>query len=112
LGAVPVALGALARVELPGIEEGDQVLSAFAAHHLGEVGQLLFVGALLSAILSTVDSALLVAGSVCAHNLLGPLTRGRFDALVLARRSVVAFGALATFFAIAGRSVHDLVVEA
>jgi Na+/proline symporter len=112
LGAIPVALGALARVELPGLEESDQILSAFAAHHLGAVGRLFFVGALLSAILSTVDSALLVAGSVFARNLAGPITGHRFDALKLARRSVVLFGALATLFAVVGKSVHDLVYEA
>lgn len=112
VGIIPVALGALARVELPGLEEGDQVLPAFAAHHLGTIGQLIFVGALLSAVLSTVDSALLVAGSVFAHNFVGPVSGGRVDPLALARRSVVAFGALATFFAIVGESVHDLVYEA
>jgi Na+/proline symporter len=112
LGTIPVVLGALARVELPGVLESDQILSTFAAHHLGTLGHLFFVGALLSAILSTVDSALLVAGSVFAHNLAGPLTAHRFDALKLARRSVVLFGALATLFAVLGSSVHDLVYEA
>src|SRR5690606_10745113 len=81
VGIIPVALGALARVELPGLEEGDQVLPAFAAHHLGTIGQLIFVGALLSAVLSTVDSALLVAGSVFAHNFIGPVSGGRVDPL-------------------------------
>jgi Na+/proline symporter len=38
---------------------------------------VVFAGALVSAILSTVDTALLVAGSLISHNLINRLSPGR-----------------------------------
>ena len=53
--------------------EAEQVLPAVAAHYLPGVLYILFAGALVSAILSTVDSCLLVAASLTSHNLVVPL---------------------------------------
>lgn len=113
VGAIPVGLAAIARVEMPGIQEHDQIIALVAVHHLGEYGRLLFVGALLAAILSTVDSALLAAGGVFSRNLLGSVERKpAFSKLFLARASVAGFGLIALLFALHGESVHSLVFEA
>lgn len=113
VGAIPVALAAIARVEMPGLEEHDQIIALLAVHHFGEYGRLLFVGALLAAILSTADSALLAAGGLFSRNLLGSLQkRPARSKLLLARASVGGFGLVALFLALRGESVHSLVFEA
>ena len=56
----------------------------------------IFAGALISAILSTVDSALLAAASLVSHNLIVPLLPGhRSDEAPLARAGVIVFGVVA-----------------
>lgn len=113
VGAVPVALAALARVEMPGIEAQDQIIAMIAVEHLGEYGRLLFVGALLAAILSTVDSALLAAGGLFSRNVLGGLHLSSAPSrLLISRASVASFGIVAVFLALRGDSVHSLVFEA
>jgi Na+/proline symporter len=75
---------------------------------------VVFVGALVSAILSTVDSALLVAGSLTAHNLVLPLSHGTLSErtkLMVNRGAVVAAGVVAYAIALASDSVYDLVQE-
>jgi Na+/pantothenate symporter len=72
-----------------------------------------FIGALISAILSTVDTILLVAGGLLAHNLVGPLfnvTEERTK-LRLARMGVLLFGIIALYLALGGRGVAELVQE-
>jgi Na+/proline symporter len=113
LGLIPVCLGAIARTTLPG-ENPEAVLAALSQRHLGAVGYVVFAGALVSAILSTVDSALLVSGSLVSHNL-APVFRPDLDErarLRLARISVCGLGLVAYLLAHDGESVHNLVMEA
>lgn len=114
LGVIPVALGLLGRTVVPGIDEADAVLPAITRHYLGELGFLVLSGALVSAILSTVDSALLACGSLVAHNLLPASLRHRDagSALRVARLSVVGLGLVAYGLAHGSDSVHGLVQEA
>jgi Na+/proline symporter len=99
---------------VPGIEAGDQVLPALARHYLGEIGFVIFGGALVSAILSTVDSALLACGSLLSHNILPARLRegAPHVALRVARISVVTLSLVAYGLAHTTDSVHELVVEA
>ena len=94
--------------------DAEHVLPALAATHLPQIGYVLFVGALVSAILSTVDSCLLVSGSLISHNLVVPRMpaiseRGK---LVAARVGVVGSGLAAWYLALASDSVLGLVEEA
>lgn len=112
-GLMPVALGLMGTQLAPGLADGEQVLPELAGLYLGSFAQVLFVGALVSAILSTVDSALLVAGSLLSHNLVVPLVpriseRGRLRA---ARAGVFFFGLCAFGLALTSESVHALVEE-
>jgi Na+/proline symporter len=77
IGAIPVVLGLLGRMLVPGIDEADAVLPAITRYYLGELGFVILSGALISAILSTVDSALLACGSLMTHNLLPDSLRER-----------------------------------
>lgn len=114
VGAIPVLLGLAGLRLVPGLDHPEQVLPALARAYLPPVLYALFAGALVSAILSTVDSALLVAASLVSHNLLSPLwpgldDRGRVRA---ARGGVVFFGIAAYFLAIHAEGVYALVEEA
>jgi len=75
---------------------------------------VIFAGALVSAILSTVDSALLVSGSLLAHNLILPLlpAPGERAKLRVNRGAVAGFGVLAYLLALTAPSVYHLVEQA
>lgn len=114
VGAIPVALGLLAPHLGLTFEDAEHVLPAIARSHLNDVLYVVFVGALVSAILSTVDSCLLVAGSLVSHNLVAPCLprlgdRGR---LAAARLAVVGAGLVAWGLALGSTSVLGLVEEA
>jgi SSS family solute:Na+ symporter len=113
VGTLPLLLGAIARSTLPGADP-EAVLSALSLHHLGSLGYVVLTGALVSAILSTVDSALLVAGSFVSHNLAPALFPGidTRQRLRVARGSVVVLACVAYLLARGQGSVHELVAQA
>lgn len=110
VGLIPVGVGLLARSVLPDLENGEAVLPKLAGHFLGPVGQGILAGALVSAILSTIDSALLAASGLLTHNL-GPAVGMKAD-LRSARLGVILLGVLAWILAARAESVHGLVEEA
>ncbi|MEL6183861.1 MAG: sodium:solute symporter [Myxococcota bacterium] len=111
VGVIPVGLGLLARRQLPGLEVSEAALPALSRLHLGSVGQVILSGALVSAILSTIDSALLAASGLVTHNLLPSWKTGR-GRLLGARLGVIALGLVAWALARGAESVHGLVEEA
>ncbi len=113
VGSIPVLLALVAREVLPQTEAFEQVLPLLSRHALGELGFVIFSGALVSAILSTVDSALLACGALIVHNLVGQRAGALSDLarLRLTRLSVVGLGLVACAFAALGGSVHSLVEE-
>ncbi|MCS6799042.1 MAG: sodium:solute symporter [Myxococcota bacterium] len=114
IGVVPLLLGVLAARAGLVAESSETVVADLARHHLPTIAYALFVGALVAAILSTVDSSLLVAGSLLAHNV-GPALFGpRDDAfrLRLARRVVLGLGVVAWGLAMGSESIADLVEQA
>ena len=113
VGLVPVLLGLVAARLVPNLADAEQFLPALALQVLPTAGYIIFMGALISAILSTVDTILLVAGGLLAHNVVGPalhITDDRMK-LRLARGGVVLFGAVALYLALGGRGVAELVQE-
>ncbi len=73
VGLIPVALGLAGPTLVPNLEEPEQVVPLLAQQYLSTFGYVLFAGALISAILSTVDSCLLAAASLASHNMVVPL---------------------------------------
>jgi SSS family solute:Na+ symporter len=90
------------------------LLPLLAEEHLPLVLGGIFSAALVSAILSTVDTTLLVVSSLVAHNLAGSLLpkQSERQKLLLARFGVVGAGIAACFMALGAQSVHGLVEEA
>lgn len=113
VGLIPVLLGLVAARLVPNLADAEQFLPALALQTLPTAGYIVFMGALISAILSTVDTILLVAGGLLAHNIVGPALKVTDDQtkLRLARGGVVLFGAIALYLALGGRGVAELVQE-
>ncbi len=79
-GAIPIALGLAAALLVPGDERA--ILPVLADLLVHPVVSVLFVLALVSAVLSTIDSAILAPAGVIAENLLATSAiraRGRFS---------------------------------
>jgi Na+/proline symporter len=114
VGLIPVGLGLVGARLIPGLEHGEQILPLLALDYLHPVMFAVFAGALLSAILSTVDSALLVSGSLVSHNLVVPLRGDVSEAgkVRLARFFVFVFGLIAYAIALQAEGIYDLVQQA
>ncbi|TXI88771.1 MAG: hypothetical protein E6Q40_03275 [Cupriavidus sp.] len=113
VGLVPAALGLVAAKYIGADVDPEQVLSRFARENLNLPFYILFLGALVSAILSTLSGSLLVAGSLAAHNIVVPLMPNLNEAkkLRLNRGAVVLFGLASYFIALSSESVYNLVQE-
>lgn len=114
VAVIPVGVGLVAAQLAPGLAEPEQVLVHQAARYLPTVLYIVFAGALVSAILSTVDSALLVAGSLVAHNLVVPMRPhlSERQKVRVNRIAVACFGVIAYLLALRAGSVYALVEEA
>lgn len=114
IGGVPVLIGLGAYAFIGADREGEQVLSLFAQEQMPMPLYILFLGALVSAILSTLSGALLVAGSLAAHNIYAPFRKNLSDAQKLKanRVAVIIFGVIAYGIALSSESVYELVQEA
>lgn len=114
IGLVPVLIGLLAADVAATLPDAEQLLPALARDLLPTVGYALFAGGLISAILSTVDSTLLVAAGLLSHNLLVPLLGARDERVRVryARLGVAAFGVVAFVLAVRAEGVFALVEEA
>jgi Na+/proline symporter len=114
VGLVPVTLGLLGPTLAPGLDEPEQLVALLAQQHLSTLLYVLFAGALISAILSTVDSCLLAAASLVSHNLVVPLkpTLTERQKVLTARAGVAVFGVLAYAIALYAGGVYELVATA
>ena len=114
IGLVPVTLGVLGSVLVPGLAESEQILPTLAERYLPTFLAVVFSGALVSAILSTVDSALLVAAGLVSHNVVVQLRPGMTERqkVRVARGLVVGFGVLAWVMAARAERVYELIEQA
>jgi Na+/proline symporter len=114
VGLMPVVLGMLAFRLMPGLEEPEQVLPLMAKRYLSGMWEVIFLGGLVSAILSTVDSTLLAAAALVSHNVILPLRGATSERakVNLARVCVVAGGLISVGLALQSESIHALVQSA
>lgn len=113
IGLIPVYLGLVGPLLVGGLagDAAEQVVPELAGKLLPGLLFVLFAGALISAILSTVDSVLLAAASLISHNILmrlvaAPSERTR---LVSVRATVVVLAGVAFLLALVAQSIRDLV---
>ena len=112
-GMIPVFLGIIGSVTMPGLGASEGIIPALAIAHLHPAAIAIFVGAMLAAIMSTADSALLAASSVIAKNVLPMIVQNPSDKLSLsvARWAIPACGTFAIIVAMKIQVVFDLMVN-
>lgn len=112
-GLIPVAIGLLAITLLPQLTEPEQLLAEMAEQYLNPVLYIVFAGAIISAILSTVAGALLAAAALTEHNLIARLvpTLGGVAKVRVARACVIVAGAIAYVLALHAEGIYDLVEQ-
>lgn len=114
---LPLYLGLAAKVlyaeEISGIDY-QQVLPLMVLKHANMPVQILFFGALLSAIFSTCSGAILAPASIVSENIIKPLVKQELSDkqfLVILRVSVLVIGIIATLMAISRNNIYQLVAE-
>lgn len=114
LGSIPVAVGLAGAVLMPGLENPEQILPLLAQRLLPGALYIVVAGALISAILSTVDTTLLVCSSLVSHNIVVAAKPSMSEKakVRLARGGVAAFGVVAYVIALHAEGVFQLVEEA
>ena len=113
-GMLPVTLGYIATVTMPDIENPNAIVPLLAVEHLHPVLVAIFVGAVISAIMSTSDSILLGCGTVVSVNLLPRLVKDPSDKLQLAvsRWTVPAIAIFAIYVAFNTSTVISAIAAA
>ena len=113
VGSVPVLIAILGAPLVSGLGHSEQLLPAIARDLLPTALFAVFAGGLVSAILSTVDSTLLMASGLLSHNLIVPVfgVTDERRKLLFARAGVAFFGLVATVLALNASGVVALVEE-
>jgi Na+/proline symporter len=111
---LPVGTGLAAALILPQVPEAG-VISAIADRLLSVPLLIIFLLAVVSAVLSTIVSAVMAPAAVLAHNLLEPALAARYGSLApkhalrLQRGSAVAVAAASVALALSGQGAYELV---
>jgi SSS family solute:Na+ symporter len=113
-GMIPVLLGIIASVTMPGLSASESVIPAMAIEHLHPVGVAVFVGAVLAAIMSSCDSSLLACGSLMSRNIFPLAVRRPTDkqSLLVARITIPVCGITAVLVALKAQVVFDVMIDA
>jgi SSS family transporter len=111
---VPVMLGIIGSVMIPGLADSESIIPALAFEHLHPVAVAIFVGAILAAIMSSCDSALLAAASIISTNLLPFVVRNPSDHLQLrvVRWGIPASGLVGVAIALNAQVVFNTMLDA
>lgn len=114
VGAIPVLVGLLGTTYLPNLGESETIMPLLAKMHLNYFFYIIFVGALVSAILSTVDSTLLAASALASHNLIYPAVKNLTERkkVLIARSGVLISGVISYIIAFLSDSITGLVETA
>lgn len=113
IGFIPLFIGLCGKMLYPELqgEDPQQVLPLMVLHHSGLFLQILFFGALLSAILSTTSGAILAPATVIGENLIKPYRKNLSDKGLLGvmRWSVVGVAVLSALMAMWNANIYELV---
>ncbi|MCB0412415.1 MAG: hypothetical protein KDD22_07810, partial [Bdellovibrionales bacterium] len=104
LGSIPVFLGLIGPTLLPNVESSEHFLIELSQTHLSPILVGIFSGALISALLATIDSILLSVGALVSHNFLIPRFNIRTEAAKVKTSRIVVFAAGLVAYLLAIRS--------
>ncbi|MFQ5876079.1 MAG: sodium:solute symporter family protein [Acidobacteriota bacterium] len=114
-GLIPVLIGLAGTILMPGMAstEAELIIPEMARRFLPAPVMALFVGALLAAIMSSADSALLAPASIVGENLLRYFRPGVSEGRVLrwTRNAVPVIGLMALLLGLYSGRVYELLVE-
>ncbi|HYC85204.1 MAG TPA: sodium:solute symporter family protein [Chryseosolibacter sp.] len=113
---LPLFISLCTKLLYPHEAAGDTQLALpnMVLRHTPVAVQVLFLGSLLSAVMSTTSSAILAPASIFSENLIKPLMKHRLSDrhfLVLTRMSVLFFSVSATVMACLRSNIYELVGE-
>ncbi|MCR4410127.1 MAG: sodium:solute symporter family protein [Candidatus Saccharicenans sp.] len=113
-GLIPLFLGFIGPWLLPGLTDREQFLVVLSHQYLPGILSVIFLGAMISAILSTVDSILLACAALFSHNFLLPILgiKKEKTKVLVGRTTVVITGLIALAIALGGNRIYDLVLLA
>jgi len=113
IGLLPVLLGIMGRMALPADNTGGAVLIDLALKYLPLPIVVLMVSALLSAIMSTVDSALLAPAGIIGHNIVHYFKpgAGEEEQLRWCKRSIFVVGIVSLILALYFKNIYTLCTQ-
>lgn len=110
---LPMFIGLSGRLVYPDAlaDDSQMMIPMMVLRHGNLLLQIMFFGALLSAILSTTSGAILAPATVLGENLIRPLLRNPTDRIMLRtmRWSVVAVAAFSAWMAFGNSDIYELV---
>jgi SSS family solute:Na+ symporter len=114
IGSIPVFLGFIGPSIFPNLVDSEQFLLKFSQSILPDFLYVIFAGAILSAILSTVDSIFLAISVMISKNMVYPLLKrpSEKQKVLLGRSITIASGFVALMLALRSDGIMDLVEEA
>jgi len=116
IGVIPLIIGlgaAKLHPELMGDDHGQNLIPAMVTQYTGLTVQMLFFGALISAILSTSSGAMLSPATIIGENLIKPYKPNISDKNLLlgTRISVIFVALISCMIAFNDSNIHGLVVS-
>jgi SSS family transporter len=115
IGLIPLFIGLCSKILYPGLQEGDtqMVIPQMVLQHGGMLLQILFFGALLSAILSTTSGAILAPATVIGENIIRPNFENIDDRQLLRimRLAVIGVAVCSAFMASLKTNIYELVAQ-
>ncbi|RYU95052.1 sodium:solute symporter family protein [Emticicia agri] len=116
IACMPLVIALCGSLIYPDIKEGDSQMTipALVLRHSGLGMQILFFGALLSAILSTCSGAILAPATVVGENLLRPLYGEKISdkrLLQVMRLSVIGITVISVILSLNKSEIYELVGE-
>jgi SSS family solute:Na+ symporter len=115
IGFLPLFIGLCGRMLYPDIQDGDtqMVIPYMVLQHSALWLQILFFGALLSAILSTTSGAILAPATVIGENIIKPYYKSLSDRklLYIMRLSVVGVALCSAIMAALRQDIYELVAQ-
>lgn len=114
LGMIPIFLGLMGPIVMPGIEDPEQTVAKLAEAFLPGGLHIIFVGAVVSAILSTVHAALHAPAAQISHNIVLRVLPDVTERQKLwsVRLTVLGLTAFSFLIAVTSHSIRELVETA
>ena len=114
VGAIPVFLGLVGPSLVPDLADAEQIVPKLAELYLPPALSIVFVGAIVSAILSTVHAALHAPAAQVSHNIVVRMIPGigAHAKLWAVRLTVMGLSVVAYLLALTSDRIHDLVETA